>query len=53
MMVCIAPGNGVCPSGEDWSSAAVVIVLILAIAGYKAWRTWLIYGRVGKSLEDE
>lgn len=40
-MICVAMDNAHCPSGDDWSSAAVWIVLILAIAGYSAFKVWV------------
>jgi hypothetical protein len=43
-MICIASGSATCPSGNDWSGAAIYIVLILAVAGYRAWKIWLKRG---------
>jgi hypothetical protein len=42
MIICIASDHGVCPpnDSEDWSFAAVLIVLILAIAAFKAFKVW-------------
>lgn len=39
-MVCIASGTGTCPSA-DWPDIAVVMTLIVAIAGYKAFKLWV------------
>jgi hypothetical protein len=41
MMFCIAMDNAHCPEGNDWSMALIVIVLILAIAGYSAFKLWV------------
>jgi hypothetical protein len=44
MMICIAGGGvGSCPTPpSDWTDAIIPVVLILAIAGFKAWKVYLM-----------
>jgi hypothetical protein len=43
MIICIASDHAMCPAADqnpDWSLAAVLIVLILAIAAFKTFKVW-------------
>jgi predicted Abi (CAAX) family protease len=41
MIICIASDPTVCPETADWSFTTIVIVLILAIAAFKAFKLWV------------
>jgi hypothetical protein len=41
MMVCIIGGDGGSCPPSDWTDLIIPVVLILAIAGFKAWKVYL------------
>jgi len=42
MMICVVSGSGSCPpDAQDWSFVTFLIVLVLAITAYKAWKVYL------------
>jgi hypothetical protein len=41
MMICVAIGDSASCPPSDWTDLIIPVVLILAIAGFKAWKLYL------------